>query len=50
MKSKPKFSTSKIILGSSALLLALSGLALTFFPDVIAERLDLPDRSSVMFL
>ncbi len=50
MKSRPKLTTSKIILGSSAILLAFSGLALTFFPDVLAESLELPDRSSVMLL
>ena len=39
-----------IILSSSALLLAFSGLALTFFPDEFAESLDLPDRTSVLLL
>lgn len=50
MKSLTKLTTSKIVLGSSALLLAFSGLALTFFPDEIAISLDLPERTSVMLL
>ena len=50
MKSLTKLTTSKIVLGSSALLLAFSGLALTFFPDEIAIRLDLPEGTSVMLL
>ena len=50
MKSSTKLTTSKIILGSSGLLLAFSGLALTFFPQEFAQSLHLPDRSSVMLL
>lgn len=45
-----KLTTSKIVLGSSALLLAFSGLALTFFPDELAENLDLPENTSVTLL
>ncbi len=50
MKSSTKLTTSKIILGSSALLLAFSGLALTFFPDELAESLGLPDSDPAMLL
>lgn len=50
MKSLTKLTTSKIVLGSSALLLAFSGLALTFFPDEIVISLDLPEGTSVMLL
>jgi len=46
----PKLTTSKIVLGSSAIILAASGLALTFFPDVLAENINLPDDASVKLL
>ena len=46
----PKLTTSKIILGSSAIILAASGLALTFFPDELAENINLPDEASVKLL
>ena len=46
----PKLTTSKIVLGSSAIILAASGLALTFFPDELAENINLPDDASVKLL
>ncbi len=46
----PKLTTSKIVLGSSAIILAASGLALTFFPDELAENINLPDEASVKLL
>jgi hypothetical protein len=50
MRPMPKMTTSMIVLGSSALILAVSGLALTFFPDELAQTLGLPDHPSVMLL
>ena len=50
MKTKTKLSTSMAVLGSSALLLALSGLGLTFFPDEFAQSLDLPDQIAIKLL
>lgn len=50
MRPLPKLTISLIVLGSSALILAVSGLALTFFPDELAQTLSLPDRPSVMLL
>jgi len=50
MSTLPKLTTSKIVLGSSALILAVSGLALTFFPDEIAESINLPKGAAVELL
>jgi len=50
MKSSTKLTPSKTILGSSALLLAFAGLGLTFFPDELAQSLDLPDLTAVTLL
>ena len=50
MKSKTILTSSTAVLGSSALLLALSGLALTFFPDEFAQSLGLPDQIAVRLL
>ena len=46
----PKLTTSKIVLGSSAIILAASGLALTFFPDELADSINLPEGASVKLL
>ena len=50
MKRSKLFPPTKIIMGSSALILAVAGLALTFFPDSFAEKLGLPDQNSVQLL
>ena len=50
MSPLPKLTTSKIVLGSSAILLATSGLALTFFPDELADSINLPEDASVKLL
>ena len=50
MKPLAQLTTSNMVLGSSALLLAASGLALTFFPDELAQNLDLPEGTAVRLL
>jgi hypothetical protein len=50
MSPLPKLTTSKIVLGSSAIILAASGLALTFFPEELAESINLPEGASVKLL
>lgn len=50
MKPLTQLTTSNMVLGSSALLLAASGLALTFFPDELAQNLDLPEKTAVTLL
>ena len=50
MSPLPKLTTSQTVLGSSSIILAASGLALTFFPDELAESINLPEGASVKLL
>mgnify|MGYP001823628097 FL=1 len=50
MSPLPKLTTSKTVLGSSAIILAASGLALTFVPDELAESINWPEGASVKLL
>jgi Fe2+ transport system protein B len=50
MSPAPKLTFTKIILGSSALLLALGGLSMTFFPQELSGWFGLPDEPAVALL
>ena len=50
MSPVPKLTFTKIIVGSSALLLALGGLSMTFFPQELSGWFGLPDEPAVALL